>query len=262
MIETWFDPVVFSLGPIAIRWFGVLIALGIFFGAVIFMKLMQKQGRELSHQQYDSLLIHLLVGLLVGGRLFYTLIYNSDFYLTHLLQIFAIWRGGLSFHGAFIGAGYALWRFSRKHQLPLFVLSDALSISAIPLIFLGKIGNYINGEAYGRITDSFMGIIIPATGTIPRHPSQLYEAFLLGPVLAAILWTVNKRKRFAGVTTGFFIMSYGILRIFAEFFREADPQIGYFMRYFTLGQVLCVGMIMMGVWCLDYSKKQNQSATS
>jgi phosphatidylglycerol:prolipoprotein diacylglycerol transferase len=253
MNETWFNPSFLTIGPVSFRWFGLFIVGGLFGTFFLTKKFLAKEKIELSDHGWSSLISYQLVGMLVGARLVYVLFYNSDFYSTHFSQILALWRGGYSFHGALAGSTLSLWIWCRKKDF--FIFADCLALAGAPFIFLGKLGNFINGETYGRMTDSFLGIIIPLAGTVPRHPVQLYQAFFEGIVLFFLLLQVHRRKKFAGVTFGFFLLGEGLLRFVCEFFREPDPQLGFFVNFLTLGQVFSLMTFMIGVTLLYLARR-------
>lgn len=257
MNQSWIDPVLFSVGPLQVRWYGTMYVLGFLIGAIILKFLARKKFWLAPENSLDKYVTWLLIGMFLGARVAYVFVYNWEFYSVHLLDIFSIWKGGLSFHGALAGMCIATWAFARRVGLHFFQISDCLALAAGPGLVLGRMGNYINGELYGRMTDSWVGVVFPGGGPFPRHPSQLYEAFFEGAVLTILLFLVMKKQRMYGVVSSLFFFGYGSLRFVVEFFREADPQIGYYYKYFTMGQILCVMMMVIGLGMLFYSKKLN-----
>lgn len=241
------NPNLVSIGPIHIRWYGVMYVLG--FIAAYFLVQRQDRSREigLAGPVAQDLVFYLAIGLIVGARLGYLLFYqyhDYTFYLKNPLQIIATWHGGMSFHGGLIGVILAgLW-FCKRKQLPFWAVADSVTVTAPIGLGLGRIGNFINGELFGRPSNVPWAMIFPAGGPIPRHPSQLYEAFLEGLVLFVLLWTLRKRQFRDGTMVVFFLLFYGVLRFIAEFFREPDPQLGFIIGFLTMGQILCTAMIV------------------
>ena len=168
-----------------------------------------------------------------------------------------MWKGGLSFHGAVFGMCISTYLFARKNKVHFFQLADCLAVAGGPGLFFGRMGNFINGELYGRVTDSWAGIIFPGGGPFPRHPSQLYEGVLEGIVLFFILFWVHRRQKIYGIVSAVFLLGYGTFRFIVEFFREPDSQLGYYFGYFTMGQFLCLAMIILSYGIYRLVKKAN-----
>jgi phosphatidylglycerol:prolipoprotein diacylglycerol transferase len=168
-----------------------------------------------------------------------------------------VWKGGLSFHGAVVGMCTVTWWFAKKNGLHFFHIGDCMAVAGSPGLFFGRMGNFINGELYGRVTDSWLGVVFPGAGPFPRHASQLYEGVLEGLVLFGILFIVHKRERFYGVVSSVFLLGYGVFRFIVEFFREPDAQLGYYFGFLTMGQLLCLCMIIGSFVMLWYAKKLN-----
>jgi len=207
---------------------------------------------------FDDLLLYSIVGILLGGRLGYVLFYQPDYYLSNLFDILKIWQGGMSFHGGLIGVIVALLALSIKRNHPFFTLMDLCACAAPIGIGLGRIANFINGELYGRVTYGYYGMVFPTGGPEPRHPSQLYEAFLEGFVLFAILayfahFTKARLRR--GYLSGVFAIGYGIARGVTETFREPDAYLGFVFGDLTMGQVLSLPMILIGLLLILFSKE-------
>ena len=241
------NPNLLSLGPFHIRWYGVMYVVG--FISAYFLVQKQDRSREigLSGPVAQDLVFYLAIGLIVGARLGYLLFYqyhNYIFYLQNPLQIIATWNGGMSFHGGLIGVVLAGWWFCRRKGLPFWAVADSVTVTAPIGLGLGRIGNFINGELFGRPSNVPWAMVFPAGGPVPRHPSQLYEAFLEGVVLFALLWTLRKRKFQDGTMVVLFLFFYGVLRFIAEFFRQPDPQLGFIIGFLTMGQILCMAMIV------------------
>ncbi len=249
------DPVLFSIGPIHVRWYGVMYVLG--FIASYF--LIQKQERSkqigLVGTAAQDLVFYLAIGVIAGGRLGYILFYEYNdlmAYIKNPLEIIATWHGGMSFHGGLIGCVLAGWIFSRRKKMPFAALADSTIVTCPVGLGLGRLGNFINGELLGRPSNVPWAMIFPAGGPVPRHPTQLYEAFAEGLLLFIVMWSLRKKHFKDGMMVAFFLLFYGILRFIIEFFKEPDPQIGFLLTYFTMGQILCMGMIAAGVVLIFY----------
>lgn len=244
------DPSIVSFGPIKIRWYGVMYVVG--FLAAYFLIQRQKRAKEigLTAAVTQDLVFYLVVGLVLGARLGYLIFYqypNALYYLHHPLEIVATWHGGMSFHGGLIGCLVAgLW-FCHKRGLPFWAVADSVVVTAPIGLAAGRLGNFINGELYGRPSNVPWAMIFPEGGPVPRHPSQLYEAALEGLVLFAILWSLRKRDFPDGMMVAFFLFLYGLFRFFLEFFREPDPQLGFLLGSFSMGQLLCTAMMLSGI---------------
>ncbi|MBW1722747.1 MAG: prolipoprotein diacylglyceryl transferase [Deltaproteobacteria bacterium] len=241
------SPTLFEFGPFKIRWYGLMYVLG--FLSAYFLIPRQTRARRLGLQgkALQDFLSYLAVGLIVGARLGYVLFYqypNLGDYLRHPLEIIAIWHGGMSFHGGLLGALLAGMLFSRNRGLSFWDLADAAILPAPIGLGLGRLGNFINGELFGRPTDVPWAMVFPGGGPVPRHPSQLYEAFLEGLVLFFFLWFIRNRPFRPGSLVCLFFGGYGVLRFFVEFFRAPDPQIGLFWHLISMGQILSAGMIL------------------
>lgn len=257
MNQDWIDPVIFSLGPLQVRWYGAMYVIGFLVGGAILKHLCDKKFWPLPKEAIDKYITWIIIGMFLGARIFYTFIYNWDYYSENLGDILAVWKGGLSFHGAVVGMCIATWLFAKKHNLHFFQIADSMALAGSPGLFFGRMGNFINGELYGRVTDSWAGVVFPGAGPFPRHPSQLYEGVLEGILLFFILYAVHKRERFYGVASSTFLLGYGVFRFIVEFFREPDSQLGYYFGYFTMGQILCFLMIIGSFFMLMYAKKMN-----
>jgi phosphatidylglycerol:prolipoprotein diacylglycerol transferase len=240
------DPVIFRIGPLAIRWYGMMYLLGFVAGWFIIRRLARWRSLPLDAEGLSDLLFYGILGVILGGRLGYVLFYNPGYYLRHPLEIFAVWEGGMSFHGGLIGVVVATLIYSRRHAIAILPLADILAIAATIGLGLGRIGNFINGELWGRVTTLPWGVVFPAAGPQPRHPSQLYEAMLEGPIIFFLLYWLFARKVGNGMIFFLFLIFYGIGRFILEFFREPDQQIGYLWGGATMGQLLCLAMILLG----------------
>lgn len=252
------DPILFTLGPVQVRWYGVMYVLSFITAGIIMSKMSKKGFLKIRQDEVEKYLTHLIIGMFLGARIFYVFIYNWDSYSHNLLSIFSIWEGGLSFHGAAFGMASATYLFAKKRNLHFFHIADTLCLCGAIGIIFGRLGNFINGELYGRVTTSAFGMIFPLGGSLPRHPSQLYESLTEGVLLSLILFLVFKRQRVYGMMTATFFCGYAFFRYCVEFFREADEQLGYYFGgTTTMGQILCIIMLFVGFGLFWYSKKLN-----
>lgn len=245
------DPVLLQLGPFALHWYSLAYLAGIVLGWLYLVRLTRDSDSPLGHGDADELVTWATLGIIVGGRLAYILFYNPAEYLANPLSAFALWHGGMSFHGGAAGVGLAIFLYCRKRQLNWLRVLDYVAMCAPIGLMLGRIANFINGELWGRPTTLPWGIIFPDGGPLARHPSQLYEAALEGPILFLVLWAAyhfTDARRRPGVLTGTFVLGYGIVRFLVEFVREPDQQLIAFVQATGLhmGQWLCVPMILGG----------------
>lgn len=241
------NPDIFSIGPIHVRWYGAMYVLG--FLAAYFLVQKQKRARQIGLVGIvaQDFIFYTAIGLIIGARLGYIIFYEyGDLlpYLKNPLEILATWHGGMSFHGGLFGGILATWLFCRRRNLPFWAVTDCTVVAAPIGLGLGRIGNFINGELLGLPSNVPWAMIFPDGGPIPRHPSQLYEALIEGVFLFTLLWTLRQRSFRDGMMLVFFTFFYGFLRFFVEFFKEPDPQIGYLLTYFTMGQLLCIAMMV------------------
>ncbi|MGE4169486.1 MAG: prolipoprotein diacylglyceryl transferase [Candidatus Margulisiibacteriota bacterium] len=239
------DPVLIHLGPLAIRWYGMAYLMGVLLGAVGFKKAVQKTC-PLTWDNVMDLAAMVMLGIVLGGRLGYVLVYDPGYFWQNPGDILALWQGGMSFHGGALGAGLAVLFFAKKNQKPLWPLWDGLALVSTLGIFFGRVANFINGELYGRFTTVPWGMVFPAGGLLPRHPSQLYEAVGEGLILGLVLLVLHRRVK-PGQLLAFFVMGYGLIRFCLERFREPDVQVGFLWGGLTMGQYLCLGMVVAGV---------------
>jgi phosphatidylglycerol---prolipoprotein diacylglyceryl transferase len=247
------NPEIIRIGPVAIRWYGLMYIFGFAAALILGNRRSLQQHSTIKPKQFQNLIFYSFVGMVIGGRLGYTLFYNRTYYFQHPAQILAVWTGGMSFHGGLIGVFCAIALFSYRHGLNLLDTGDFLVPLAPPGLFAGRIGNFINGELWGRPSDLPWAMVFndPSAGGLTRHPSQLYEAFLEGVVLFVILWNFSSRRRSRGYVTGLFLLLYGLFRFLIEFFRQPDIQVGFIaMDWMTMGQILSLPMIMIGSWLL------------
>ena len=248
------DPVLFSIGPLAVRWYALAYIVGIIAGwfyarTLIASKRLWGGTAPLTIVDFDDFVIWITLGIILGGRIGYVLFYNFGHFATHPFEIFELWNGGMSFHGGFIGCGVAIVLFALRRGVPMLSLSDVVTAVAPIGLFLGRLANFINGELWGRPSDVWWAMVFPNGGPLPRHPSQLYEATLEGlvlfVVLAVLVWLGGFRR--PGLITGAFAIGYGVARIICELFREPDAQLGFLWGGLTMGMLLCVPLILVGV---------------
>ena len=240
------DPAILSIGPFQLRWYSLMYVIGLFSIYITFKRAVARSRLSLTPDQIESVMIIGLLGMIVGARLAYVLIYNFSHFMQHPTEIPEVWRGGLSFHGAFAGIAVAILIYCRANRISYFSVTDHICTAAPIGLGLGRIGNFINGELWGRVTDVPWAMIFPDGGPLPRHPSQLYEAFLEGLLLFVVMAVLYTAKPKPGILTGTFVMTYAVFRFFVEFFREPDLQLGSVMGPFTMGQLLCVLMGALG----------------
>ena len=242
-----FNPILIELGPIRVSWYGLMYVLGFFASYLLVRYQMKKKDFGVSKLEVENLFFYLILGLIIGARLGYVLFYDLKLYLKDPLEIFAIWHGGMSFHGGLIGVLIVGILFSWKNKKSFWKIADLFIVTAPIGLGLGRIGNFINGELYGRVTHVPWGMIFKNGGPLPRHPSQLYESGLEGGLLFLILWFLKDKKLPDGGLLAAFLSLYGLFRFFVELFREPDPQLGFILGPFTMGQALSSFMIVGGI---------------
>ncbi len=238
------EPVIFSVGNLQVRWYGLFYIIAFLIGYLFIKVNLRIKKVQINNEQYDTMLFNTLLGVIIGGRLGYVLFYNLPEYLQNPLKIFAVWEGGMSFHGGAIAVLVLGYYFVKRNKLRFYSLADAVVPFAALGLGLGRIGNFINGELYGRVTDVPWAMIFPYSDGQPRHPSQLYQAFFEGFLMFVILQILYFRRLKEGFVFWAFIGLYGVFRFFIEFYREPDPQLGFVVMNFTMGQVLCFTMII------------------
>jgi phosphatidylglycerol:prolipoprotein diacylglycerol transferase len=253
------DPILVELGPIRVGWYGLMYVFGFLISYLLVRYQMKKKDFDISKQEVENLYFYLIVGLMVGARLGYVLFYDLKMYLGEPLEIFAVWHGGMSFHGGLIGVLIVGILFSWRNKKSFWRIADLIIVTVPIGLGLGRIGNFINGELYGRVTQVPWGMIFPKGGPLPRHPSQLYESGLEGGVLFLILWLIKDKKLPAGGLLALFLSLYGVFRFFVEFFREPDVQVGFVLGPLTMGQILCAFMIIGGMILFLYLRKRELS---
>jgi phosphatidylglycerol---prolipoprotein diacylglyceryl transferase len=253
-----FDPVAFWLGPYPVRWYALAYIVGLLGGLWYAQRLaaadrLWGQVRRPSPADLDDLLLWATFGVILGGRIAHVAIWEPAYYLAKPIEVFAIWSGGMSFHGGLAGATLAMFLFARRRGLPFLPLADIVATVAPLGLMLGRVGNFINGELWGRVTDMPWGMIFPRGGPLPRHPSQLYEAAAEGLLLLIVLAVAARlgAYRRPGLATGLFGAGYALARIGSEFFREPDPHLGFLVGGFaTMGMLLSLPMLAIGLWLI------------
>ncbi|MCD4817883.1 MAG: prolipoprotein diacylglyceryl transferase [Candidatus Cloacimonetes bacterium] len=258
-----FSPTIIKLGMFEIRWYALLYIISFIVGHIFLKKFYKKSNINLSKDQYENWMFQLMLGVIIGGRVGYLLFYNLKYYIYNPLKVFAVWEGGMSFHGGALGVIIFAYFFCRKHKLNFFKMADpAMSLVAVGL-GLGRLGNFINAELYGRITNVKWAIIFPNSDGEPRHPSQIYEFLLEGVVLFFLCFFLYQKKLKDGIVFWAFIASYGIFRFLIEFTREPDAHLGFVLGNFTQGQILSFTMVIVGLIGLLFSAtKKNFEITN
>ena len=249
LIHPDFDPVAFSLGPLHVRWYGLMYLLGFLAGWALGRYRASRPNSGWTAAQVDDLVFYIALGVILGGRIGYILFYSFGNFLRDPLALFRVWEGGMSFHGGFLGVLLAMVLFARKHYKGFWPTMDFVAPLIPPGLFFGRIGNFINGELWGRVTDLPWGMVFRQTGDgLPRHPSQLYQTALEGVALFLIVWLFSAKPRPAMAVSGVFALSYGVFRFLVEFVRQPDPQLGYLaFGWLTMGQILSLPLIAVGI---------------
>ncbi len=242
------SPVIFSLGPLQLRWYGTMYLIGFVVGYLLMRRLTAGRKGRFKGQLLMDFLAYVALGIVVGGRLGYVLVYNFSYFMEHPLEVLAIWKGGLSFHGGFLGVILAGTWFAKRNKIGFYEMADVAVVPLPIALGLGRIGNFINGELFGRPSDLPWCMVFPQGGPECRHPSQLYEALLEGVVLFLVMWRLGKVETRPGVAFWGFVMFYGLFRFLAEFAREPDPQLGLILGPFSMGQLLSLPMAAAGAW--------------
>ena len=268
MIIHNFDPVLIDLGFFQIKWYSIAYIMGIILGWAYALKIINKlqnyteNFETIKKSDFDDLLIYLVLGIILGGRLGYVIFYNLEYYVQNSSEIFKLWQGGMSFHGGLLGVIVAIFIFSKNKNTNFFKYSDIVACVAPIGLFLGRIANFINGELYGKISTLPWAVIFSNGGNLARHPSQIYEAILEGVILFILINYLALKKRLlfkTGYISGLFLVSYSILRIFSEIFREPDIHLGLFFNYFSLGTLLSMTTLVAGMVIIISAKKNEQN---
>lgn len=266
LIHPQFDPVALALGPLKVHWYGLTyLAAFLLFWGLARLRLRQSPWRERvtqgqwSHQTIDDLLFYGVLGVVLGGRLGYCLFYKPDHYLAHPLEILQVWQGGMSFHGGMLGVILAMVWFAHRQGVNWLTITDFIAPCVPTGLAAGRVGNFINGELWGRLAEPSLpwAMVFPQSGSpLPRHPSQLYQFLLEGVLLFVVLWWLARKPRPLGWTSGAFLIGYGVLRFSAEYFREPDAFLGLLAAGLSMGQWLCVPMVLAGAGLMAWSVRR------
>ncbi len=240
------DPTIFRIGPLQVRWYGLMYILSFFLALFLTKRHLKEKGLAHKIPFLENLLFISFVGLILGARLGFCFFYYPDFFLANPLEIFKVWKGGMSFHGGLLGGVLFGYIYLKKHKESFLFWADMVSIPAPLGLFFGRIGNFINGEIFGKPTDLPWGMVFPEGGPIPRHPVQLYEGLVTGLFLFLFMWMLRKKDLPQGAKFGTFLIVYGVLRFFFEFLRVPAQSFPLLFGWMTMGQVLCVVMILLG----------------
>ncbi|MBK2124673.1 prolipoprotein diacylglyceryl transferase [Fangia hongkongensis] len=252
------NPVAFSIGPIKVHWYGIMYLIGFAGAWILSLYRCKNTYSPIKKEQVSDMIFYAALGVILGGRIGYMLFYDFSNFVSHPWVIFQVWDGGMSFHGGLIGVVLAIGLFCRKNKCNVFDILDFIA-PMVPIgLGAGRLGNFINDELWGRVTDSPFGMIFPTGGPLPRYPSQLLELILEGIVLFLILWILSRKQRPRLFISAHFLLWYGLFRFIAEFFRQPDPQMGYLLfNWMTMGQVLSLPMIIGGLLVLLYVSSQS-----
>ncbi|MBS0012935.1 MAG: prolipoprotein diacylglyceryl transferase [Desulfobacterales bacterium] len=252
------DPVAFEIGPLAVRWYGLMYVIGFAAALVLGTSRARRKDSPMTLAQFQDLVFYAIIGLIIGARLGYMLFYDSSALIRAPLEIIKVWHGGMSFHGGLLGIVAAGLVFAKRNDIHFLDLGDFAAPLAPPGLFAGRIGNFINAELWGRPSDVPWAMVFPgpAAGPFSRHPSQLYEALLEGAVLFFILWFFSRQPRPRGMVLGLFLLLYGFFRFLVEFFRQPDLHLGFVaLDFLTMGQLLSLPMIAAGGFLLFWSQR-------
>jgi phosphatidylglycerol:prolipoprotein diacylglycerol transferase len=255
------NQVALQAGPFTVRWYGLAYLAGFVIAGLILHAIAKRWGLGLTGDDELTIVLGAVVGVVVGGRLGYVLVYGNGYFWTHPAEIFAIWEGGMSFHGGLLGIIIAAYVVGRSLKIPFLTLCDLGAVGAPIGLFLGRIANFINHELWGRVTNVPWAMVFPGAGPLPRHPSQLYEAFLEGIVLFIVLLTIALRRPAPrrGVIFGWLLTLYGVFRIFVEFFRQPDIQMGqhgFFAGWLTTGMILSAPLVVIGIGVIVWASRR------
>ncbi|MBV9749026.1 MAG: prolipoprotein diacylglyceryl transferase [Acetobacteraceae bacterium] len=256
-----FDPVLVHLGPLGIRWYALAYIVGLVVGWRLMRGLVRLAPAVATLEQTDDFLTWATLGVVLGGRLGYVLFYQPALYAAHPLDAFAVWQGGMSFHGGALGVTVAIILFCARHRIPILGFADRMAVVTPVGLFFGRLANFINGELWGRPAPEWLpwAMIFPRVDMVPRHPSQLYEALLEGVVLFAVMWTLSRRESLRahfGTLTGCFLVGYGVARSICEFFRQPDAFLGYLWEGATMGQLLSLPLIVVGIALILWARRR------
>ena len=253
------SPIALSIGPFNLRWYAIAYLVGILSAWFLINKNIKKYNIEFNNIMLDDLVFYVTLSIILGGRLGYALFYGDGYFFRNPLQIFAIWNGGMSFHGGIIGVITGIYLFSKKYNISFFQVSDLVALYVPIGIFLGRLANFINDELWGRVTSVKWAVKFPSGGFLPRHPSQLYEALSEGVLLFIILnvlWKFEYVRKHNGIISACFLIFYTTSRVCMEVFREPDAHIGFLFSHFTMGQILSIPLFIFGAFILYRATKK------
>ena len=254
------SPIAFSVGPFDLRWYALAYLIGILSAWFLTNKNIKKYNLDINNVMLDDLVFYVTLGIILGGRLGYVLFYGNAYFFRNPLQIFAIWRGGMSFHGGIIGVILSIYIFSLKYKISFFKITDLVSLYVPIGIFLGRLANFVNGELWGRVTNVAWAVKFPAGGYLPRHPSQIYEALTEGVfmfIVLNILWRYEYVRKHQGIISAMFLIIYTASRMCMELFREPDDHIGFLFAKITMGQLLSAPLLIFGLGILYKATKKH-----
>ena len=259
LVHPQFDPIAIHIGPLGIHWYGLMYLIG-FLGGLWLGKwrIRNTPNPVMTEREIDDLLFYIALGVILGGRLGYVIFYQPAHFLQHPLEIPMLWQGGMSFHGGFLGVLTAVWLFTRKYQKRWLPLMDFVAPLATIGLGAGRMGNFINGELWGKATDLPWGMVFPQVDSLPRHPSQLYEFALEGVALFLLLWIYSRKPRPVGAVSALFLIGYGASRFVIEFAREPDAFLGPLALGMSMGQWLSLPMILVGIWMWSWAHKREK----
>ncbi|HID80880.1 MAG TPA: prolipoprotein diacylglyceryl transferase [Chromatiales bacterium] len=258
-----FDPVALQLGPLKVHWYGVMYLIGFVGGWWLGKIRAKKPGSGWDPAEIGDMVFYIALGVVIGGRLGYVLFYGFNNFLSDPLSLLRVWEGGMSFHGGLLGVLFAMWLYGRKTSRTFFQVTDFMAPLVTVGLGAGRLGNFINAELWGKVTDLPWGMVFPGAGDLPRHPSMLYQAFLEGLLLFLILWWFSAKPRPVRAVSGLFLLCYGIFRFLVEFVRVPDSHIGYLaFDWLTMGQLLSLPMIVFGVLLLFLAYRFQSNSTA
>jgi len=252
------DPVAIAFGPFVVRWYALAYIVGLLLGWRYCLILADRPPRLVARRDIDDFLVWATLGVVLGGRIGYVLLYKPGYYILHPLEALYLWHGGMSFHGGALGVTTAILLFTRARAIPIFAFSDIIC-AAIPIgLFFGRIANFINGELFGRAADVPWAMVFPGGGPLPRHPSQLYEASCEGALLFLVLLAAERggARRHPGTLTGLFLAGYAVARMSGELFRQPDVQLGFLIFGTTMGQLLSIPLLIAGIVLIWWARRQ------
>lgn len=254
------SPIAFAVGPLAIRWYSLAYLAGILAAWFLALRNTEKNKLGYSKQNIEDLAFYITLGIIIGGRLGYAVFYGGAEMWLKPWRLFELWKGGMSFHGGIAGVIIAAWLYARRFRFQFLAITDLVALYAPIGMFLGRLANFVNDELWGRVTTVPWAVRFPSGGYVPRHPSQLYEAFFEGIVIFILLnwlWRSSRIRNSHGVVSALFVMLYGIFRISMEQFRQPDAQLGFFFGHITMGQMLSLPLIIAGIWVLAVKLKKS-----